>query len=160
MGFCGCLYVNANVQLVQQQTLQACLCASFMPFAFFQTAPLLASVFCGVRRDTSCNRAGHSSFLSCINFSCGDHEFPVAGFSACTFSGHFSPALGTGNWGVVCSGYCASSLPLPCRNMTRAEIQRTGFICHCVIPLRAGRMHSYFLRKCGVTTMLKWQRKK
>lgn len=33
MGFCSCLYVSANVQLVQQQTLWACLCASFMPFA-------------------------------------------------------------------------------------------------------------------------------
>lgn len=117
----------------------------------FQTTPLLARVFCGVQRDTSCNRAGRSSFLSHISFLCAVHGFPVFGFSACTFSGDSSPALGRGNWGVVCNGNCASSLPLPCRDVTRAQIQHTGFICHCVIrpwfPLRAGRMHSYFSRK-------------
>lgn len=51
MGYFCCLYVDVNKQLVQRLMLQACPPAYFMPFSF-QTTPLLASVFCGIRRET------------------------------------------------------------------------------------------------------------
>lgn len=85
MGYCSCIYVDANVQLAQRQTLQACHYASFMPFSF-QTTPLLASVFCAIRREAYPSITGldtpHSLALSII--LCGAERFPVAGFLACT----------------------------------------------------------------------------
>lgn len=52
MGYCICLYVDANVQLVQcQDTASLLVCLLYAFFFSFQTTPLSASVFCGIRRE-------------------------------------------------------------------------------------------------------------